>query len=63
MIVYELTWLAVEKIFIGIRSLAGLAWDAFADWRNARRQRRDKLKKETMGKAGHVLGIRHPDKH
>lgn len=63
MIIYELTWLAVEKALFGIRALIGLALETFADWRNARRLRRDKLKKETEGKAGHVLGIRHPDKH
>jgi hypothetical protein len=52
----------VKAFFGGIRILVCLAIDAFADWQNARRRQRDKFKQETMGKAGHVLGIPHPDK-
>jgi hypothetical protein len=58
----ELIGFALEKFLGGIQVLAGLASDAFADWRNTRRLRRDKRKKETMGKAGQIPGIRRPDK-
>ena len=61
-IFYDIIWFTIKKVARGIRMLAWLAIDAVADWWNARRLRRDKLKKEAMGKAGNVLGIQHPDK-